>query len=111
MASSLTHTCGWIHGPEDKFCRGCGERLFKVSRDYTEIAAEMNAIRNAATEKPNPVFASMAMMMFNILAWASGEAQTRPTDILKEMEKMADRMGGMGGLGGGMGFQPPPKDE
>lgn len=101
----LTHTCGWTHGPEDKFCRGCGERIFKVSRDYAEINGEMNAIRKAASEKPNPAFASIAMLMFNILAWASGEAQTRPTELLREVEKMTDRF--LEGGGGGFGFQPP----
>jgi hypothetical protein len=102
--ASLTHTCGWTHGPEDKFCRGCGERIFKVSRDYAEINGEMSAIRQAASEKPNPAFASIAMLMHNILAWASGEAQTRPSELLKEVERLTDKMGGMGG----MGFGPPP---
>jgi predicted nucleic acid-binding Zn-ribbon protein len=98
------HTCGWVYSPEDKFCRGCGERIFKVSRDYVEIAGEMDAIRRAASEKPNPAFASLAMMMYNILAWASGEAHTRPMDILREVEKMAER------FPGGFGFPPePPK--
>jgi len=103
----LTHTCGWITNPEDKYCRGCGERIFKVSRDYSEINAEMEALKRLASEKPNPMFASIAMMMFNILAWASGEAQTRPTDMLKEVEKVSERFpGGYGGL-----WPQPPKGE
>jgi len=100
--AEMTHTCGWTHAAADKFCRGCGERIFKVSRDYPEINGEMIALRKAATEKPNPVFASIAMLMYNILAWASGEAQTRPTDLLKEVQKISDRFpGGFGGVGGG----------
>lgn len=110
---TLTHTCGWMHSPEDKFCRGCGERIFKVSRDYAEIMGEMVALKNAASERPNPVSASIAMLMYNILAWSSGEAQTRPSDLMREVEKMAERFpGGMGGLGGFGGFNsPPPKDQ
>ncbi len=104
--SNLTHTCGWTHGPEDKFCRGCGERIFKVSRDYVEIVKEMGDLRNAVREKPNPAYAGVGMMMHNILAWASGEAQTRPTMLLDEFEKMMDRF--PGGIGG-FGF-PPPKE-
>jgi uncharacterized membrane protein YvbJ len=103
--TDLIHTCGWQHRPEDKFCRGCGERIFKVSRDYSEILAEMETIKKAVAEKPNPLFASMAIMLMNVLSWASGEAHTRPSDMLKEVEKMADRF--PGGFGG-MGFQPPP---
>ncbi len=106
--SPLTHTCGWVYSAEDKFCRGCGERIFKVSRDYAEINGEMNAIRKEAAEKPNPAFASIAMLMFNILAWASGEAQTRPTELLREVEKMTSRLSEGGG---GFGFQPPSKPE
>jgi len=67
-----------------------------VSRDYSEINGEMHAIRKGASEKPNPAYASIAMMMFNVLAWASGEAQTRPTDMLRELEKMADKFPGFG---------------
>lgn len=100
MPNAPQHSCGWTVSPEDKFCRGCGERIFKVSRDYAEINGEMQAIRRIASEKPNPAFASIAMMMFNILSWASGEAQTRPTEMLKEVEKLTDRFPGFG-------FQPP----
>jgi hypothetical protein len=102
------HSCGWNYSPEDKFCRGCGERIFKVSRDFSEISAEMGALRQAASEKPNPAFAAIAMLMHNILAWSSGEAQTRPLDLLKEVEKMIDRF--PGGFGGGFS-PPPPKEE
>jgi hypothetical protein len=100
-----THSCGWTINPEDKFCRGCGERVFKVSRDFSEISAEMQAIRRAAGEKPNPAFAGVAMLMHNVLAWSSGEAQTRPTDLLREMEKVIDR------FPGGFGFPPPPSKD
>jgi hypothetical protein len=93
-----THTCGWTVNPADKYCRGCGERIFKASREYGEINAEMEALKKGAMEKPNPAFAGFSMMIFNILAWASGESQVRPTELVSQMEKMADRMppGGWG---------------
>jgi hypothetical protein len=106
-----THTCGWTVNPEDKFCRGCGERIFKVSREFSEISQEMNAIKDAATRNPNPVMASMSMLVFNVLAWANGEANTRPSEVLKEMERMAERFGNQGGGSGGFGFQPPSQDQ
>ncbi|MCB4756489.1 MAG: hypothetical protein LHV69_05580 [Elusimicrobia bacterium] len=97
----MMHTCGWTIGAADKYCRGCGERVFKASREYGEMVAEMEALKNMAMEKPHPAFAAIAMMIFNILSWAAGESQTRPLDLLKQMEKMADR------LPGGWGFPPP----
>lgn len=101
MSGEKTHTCGWAIGATDKYCRGCGERVFKATREYGEITAEMEALRNVAMDKPHPAFAAMAMMIYNILSWASGESQMRPTDLLKQMEKMADKM-----PGGGWGFPP-----
>ena len=100
MASDPTHTCGWTVNPADKYCRGCGERIFKSTREYAEISAEMEALKTMAMEKPHPAFGAIAMMIFNILSWAAGESQVRPTDLLKQMEKMADR------LPGGWGFPP-----
>lgn len=97
MALEPTHTCGWTNNPADKYCRGCGERLFKSTREYGEINGEMEALKNMAMEKPNPAVSAIAMMIFNILAWASGESQTRPVELLKQMEKMAERFpGGFG---------------
>jgi hypothetical protein len=93
-----THTCGWTCGPADKYCRGCGERIFKAAREYSEIAAEMESLKNVAMDRPHPAFAAMAMMIFNILSWANGESQVRPTDLLKQMEKMADRNPGGWGI-------------
>jgi hypothetical protein len=61
----------------------------------------MEALKNMAMEKPNPAFAAVTMMIFNILSWASGESQVRPTELIKQMEKMADR------LPGGWGMTPP----
>jgi uncharacterized membrane protein YvbJ len=101
MANDKTHTCGWTIGPADKYCRGCGERVFKASREYNEIMAEMEALKKLAMEKPHPAFAAIAMMIFNILSWASGDSQTRPVELIKQMEKMADR------FPGGFGFHPP----
>lgn len=100
MGSENTHNCGWTVSPADKYCRGCGERIFKASREYGEIQAEMEALKNLAMEKPHPAFAAVSMMIFNILSWAAGESQTRPTELVKQMEKMADR------LPGGWGFPP-----
>jgi hypothetical protein len=100
MASDSTHTCGWTCGPADKYCRGCGERIFKSSREYGEIFGEMEALKTVAMEKPNPAFGAVAMMIFNILSWTAGESQTRPTELLKQMEKMADR------FPGGWGYPP-----
>ena len=96
--SENTHTCGWTVGPADKYCRGCGERVFKSTREYAEISAEMEALKKQAMEKPHPAFGAMAMMIFNILSWSSGDSQTRPVELLKQMEKMLDR------LPGGWGF-------
>lgn len=101
MAEERTHTCGWIGSPIDKYCRGCGERLMKISREYNEIKAEMEALREVATSKPNPALAAISMTLFNVLAWASGEAQVRPVEMLKEMERMVEKWPG------GFGFQPP----
>lgn len=101
MASESTHQCGWIIGAADKYCRGCGERVFKATREYGEITAEMEALKTMAMEKPHPAFASIAMMLFNILSWAAGESQSRPVDLLKQMEKIADKF-----PGGGFGFPP-----
>ncbi len=53
-----------------------------------------------AMDKPHPTLAALAMMIFNILSWAAGESQSRPQDLLKQMEKMADR------FPGGWGFPP-----
>ena len=100
MASEQTHTCGWTYSAADKYCRGCGERIFKCTREYGEISAEMEALKNMAMEKPHPAYAAIAMMIFNILSWASGESQVRPRDLLQQMEKMVDR------FPGGFGFPP-----
>ena len=100
MAEERLHKCGWAVGPADKYCRGCGERVFKSSREFGEISAEMEALKSMAMEKPHPAFGAIAMMMFNILSWASGESQTRPTDLMKQMEKMVDK------FPGGWGFPP-----
>jgi|GEM_PF-5277132 len=98
--ADTTHKCGWTIGPADKYCRGCGERVFKASREYGEISAEMEALKNLALEKPHPAFAAIAMMIYNILAWASGDSQTRPMELVRQMEKMADKFpGGSGGWG------------
>jgi hypothetical protein len=102
MATETTHTCGWVYNQADKYCRGCGERLFKAAREYGELKAEMEALKNMAMEKPHPAFAAMSMMIFNILSWASGDSQTRPIELLQQMEKMADR------LPGGWGYPPGP---
>jgi len=96
MPEKSLHSCGWNVGPEDKFCRGCGERIFKVSRDYSEIMAEMEAIKRSVMEKPNPAYASVAMLVFNILAWACGEGKMRPSDMMKEVEKLSDKFPGFG---------------
>jgi hypothetical protein len=101
MASDNTHTCGWTFGPADKYCRGCGERIFKSTREYNEIASEMEALKTMATEKPHPALAAISMMIFNILSWAAGESQTRPVDLVKQMEKMADRFPGGWGFPSG----------
>jgi len=101
MGKDNTHSCGWMVAEADKYCRGCGERIFKSTREYSEIAAEMEALKNLAMEKPHPAFAAIAMMIFNILSWSSGDSQVRPLDLLKQMEKMADR------YPGGFGFSPP----
>lgn len=98
--ADATHSCGWTVGPADKYCRGCGERVFKSTREYSEIVAEMDALKNLAMEKPHPAYAAMAMMISNILSWASGDSQTRPVELIKQMEKMMDRMPG------GWGFPP-----
>ncbi len=100
MASEPSHTCGWTYSAADKYCRGCGERIFKSTREYAEINAEMEALKAMAMEKPHPAFGAIAMMIFNILSWSAGESQTRPTELLKQMEKMADR------YPGGWGFPP-----
>jgi hypothetical protein len=96
MNNPPTHTCGWTVNPEDKYCRGCGDRIFKVSRDYAEIKAEMDQLRITASDKPNPGLVSLAMTMFNVLAWAAGEANTRPADLLSEIEKVIERIPGWG---------------
>jgi hypothetical protein len=93
-------TAGGLFHP----CRGCGERIFKSTREYSEIMAEMEALRKMAMEKPHPAFAAIAMMLFNILSWAAGESQVRPLDLLRQMEKMADR------FPGGLGFPPSEPD-
>jgi len=99
MSKEETHTCGWTHSAADKYCRGCGERIFKSTREYSEIAAEMEALKTLAMEKPHPAFAAITMMIFNILSWSSGDSQTRPTELVKQMEKMADKFpGGWGGF-------------
>ena len=103
----LTHECGWIYTPADKYCRGCGERLMKLSREYSEIKAEMDALRKTATEKPNPAVAAISMTLFNVLAWASGESQVRPVEMVKEMEKIAGKLPGFGFPPGG---SPPPSE-
>jgi len=100
MSSELTHSCGWTYAEADKYCRGCGERIFKSTREYNEISIEMETLKNAAMEKPYPAYSAIAMMIFNILAWASGDSQVRPTELLKQMEKMAER------FPGGFGFPP-----
>jgi hypothetical protein len=97
--SENTHSCGWTFSPADKYCRGCGERIFKSTREYAEISAEMEALKNLAMEKPHPAFAALAMMIFNILSWSAGESQVRPLDLLKQMEKMAGRLPGFWGGG------------
>ncbi|OVE78328.1 hypothetical protein BVX98_00550 [bacterium F11] len=94
MTNEQMHSCGWTMGPADKYCRGCGERVFKAAREYGEITAEMEALKNLAMEKPHPAFAAIAMMIFNILSWAAGDSQTRPLDLIKQMEKMADKFPG-----------------
>lgn len=96
-----THSCGWIVSPADKYCRGCGERIMKLSREYSEIKAEMDALRERATSKPHPAYAAIAMTLFNVLAWASGESNVRPSELLREMEKFLEK------FPGGFGFQPP----
>jgi len=101
LMADNTHTCGWVVNPADKYCRGCGERLFKAAREYGEMMAEMEALKNMAMDKPHPAFAAIGMMIYNILAWAAGESQTRPVELLKQMEKMADR------FPGAWGFPPP----
>ncbi len=100
MSTEKSHTCGWTCGAADKYCRGCGERIFKAAREYSEIAVEMEAIKTAAMEKPHPAFSAIAMMFYNILAWSSGDSQVKPTDLLKQMEKMAEK------FPGGYGFPP-----
>ncbi len=102
--SSTIHSCGWSINPEDKFCRGCGERVFKVSRDYSEIVAEMETIKRSVMEKPNPAYASVAMLVFNILSWSCGEGKLRPSEMMKEVEKLADKFPGYGFP---PGFSPP----
>ena len=101
MPNPPTHTCGWTINPEDKYCRGCGERVFKASRDYPEIKSEMDKLRILASDKPNPALVSLAMTMFNVLAWCAGDANTRPTEILREMERVLEKMPGWG-------YPPPP---
>ena len=96
MASPLTHTCGWTIGADDKFCRGCGERIFKVSRDYSEIKGEMDKLKSIASDKPSPGLVSLAMTMLNVLAWAAGEANTRPTALLQDIEKVIEKIPGWG---------------
>lgn len=96
MASPMTHSCGWTINPEDKYCRGCGERIFKASRDYSEIKAEMDRLRLIASDKPSPGLVSLAMTMFNVLAWAAAEANTRPTALLQEIEKVIEKIPGWG---------------
>lgn len=91
-SKELEHTCGWKYLPTAKFCPGCGEKLFKASRDYNEIRGEMKAIEEAAKARPNPAIAAFSMMLFNVLAWASGDANTRPSEMLAQMEQMAAKM-------------------
>jgi hypothetical protein len=100
MPADNTHTCGWTYNQADKYCRGCGERIFKSTREYSEIASEMEALKTLAIDKPHPALGAIAMMIFNILSWSAGESQVRPVDLLKQMEKMVDRMPG------GWGFPP-----
>lgn len=102
MTKESTHSCGWTYSPADKYCRGCGERIFKSTREYSEILAEMEAVKSMAMERQNPALAAISMMIFNILAWSSGDSQTRPLDLVKQMEKMAEK------YPGGWGFPPPP---
>lgn len=94
MTQENTHKCGWAINPADKYCRGCGERVFKSTREYSEITAEMEALRNMAMEKPHPAFSAITMMLYNILSWSSGDSQVRPTELVKQMEKMADKFPG-----------------
>ena len=97
MSSANTHTCGWTFNAADKYCRGCGERIFKSTREYSEIMSEMEALKSAAMEKPHPAVSAIAMMIFNILSWSAGESQVRPVELLRQMEKMAERFpGGFG---------------
>ena len=100
MAPESTHTCGWTISPADKYCRGCGERVFKSTREYSEIMAEMEALKGVAMEKPHPALGAVAMMIFNILSWAAGESGVRPVDLLKQMEKMVDKFPGGYGFPG-----------
>ena len=97
---SQTHACGWTYEASDKYCRGCGERIMKISREFNELKAEMKAVQQFAAQKGHPAMAAVAMMLFNVLAWASGESQVRPLELLKEMEKISDKFPGFG-------FQPP----
>lgn len=101
MGFESTHSCGWTYSAADKYCRGCGERIFKSTREYSEIASEMEALKSLALEKPHPALGAISMMIFNILSWAAGESQTRPVDLIKQMEKMVDR------FPGGWGSPPP----
>jgi len=100
-----THQCGWTFSEADKYCRGCGERLLKISREFNEIKAEMDALRELATSRPNPAMAAIAMTLFNVLAWASGESQVRPVQMVQELEKLASRWPFPGSTPG----EPPPQ--
>ena len=101
MPTPNTHHCGWIFNAADKYCPGCGERLFKSTREYGEIMAEIETIKKFTMDKPFPALAAISMMLTNILAWAAGEANTRPIELLNQMEKMAER------FPGGWGKNPP----
>jgi len=96
MASPLTHSCGWTIGADDKYCRGCGERIFKASRDYSEIKGEMDKLRAIASGEPSPGLVSLAMTMLNVLAWAASENNTRPTALLQDIEKVIEKIPGWG---------------
>lgn len=100
MGSDLTHSCGWTFNPADKYCRGCGERIFKSTREYSEIMAEVEALKKMTMEKPYPALTAVSIMISNILMWAAGESNVRPIELIQQMEKMADR------LPGGWGFPP-----
>lgn len=88
--SGAMHRCGSVICPSDKYCSGCGQPAQLVVPTKAEVEAMFNRYEflPPINDSRRDMFELLLVSLMRVaIAWAHGETEHSPYDIIVQMRK------------------------